>query len=142
FMVFAQGAAGNKIFQGLRRLDIQNANYSTKALSRWRGEGTSNNYPRLTNNDTNENFSRMSDFYLEDGDYLRLKLAQIGYTIPETFTQGYGVQKMRFYVTGENLFTLTDYTGYDPEIGGNTFGIDRGYYPQARSFLFGANIQF
>lgn len=141
-MVFTQGAAGNKIFQGLRRLDIQNANYSTKALSRWRGEGTSNDYPRLTNDDTNENFSRMSDFYLEDGDYLRLKLAQVGYTIPETFTKAYGVQKMRFYVTGENLLTLTDYTGYDPEIGGNTFGIDRGYYPQARSFLFGANIQF
>jgi TonB-dependent starch-binding outer membrane protein SusC len=142
FMVFTQGAAGNKIFQGLRRLDIQSANYSTEALGRWRGAGTSNDFPRLTNNDRNENFSRMSDFYLEDGDYVRIKLAQIGYTIPKDFTSSYGVQNLRFYVTGENLLTLTDYTGYDPEIGGNVFGIDRGYYPQARSFLFGANLQF
>ena len=142
FMVFTQGAVGNQIFQGLRRLDIQNANYSTKALGRWRGEGTSNDYPRLTDNDTNENFSRMSDFYLEDGDYLRIKLAQIGYTIPNDLISGVGVKKMRFYVTGENLLTLTDYTGFDPEIGGDVLGIDRGYYPQARSFLVGANIQF
>lgn len=142
FMVFTQGATGNKIFQGLRRLDIQNANYSTKALGRWRGEGTSNDFPRLTDNDTNENFSRMSDFYLEDGDYLRIKLAQLGYTIPKHFVSDIGVQKMRFYVTGENLLTLTDYTGFDPEIGGDVLGIDRGYYPQARSFLIGANIQF
>lgn len=142
FMIFGQGAAGNKIFQGLRRLDIQNANYSTEALGRWRGAGTSNDFPRLTSNDTNENFSRMSDFYLEDGDYVRVKLAQIGYTIPQSFTNSYGVKNLRFFVTGENLLTLTDYTGYDPEIGGNVFGIDRGYYPQARSFLFGANLQF
>ncbi len=142
FMVFTQGAIGNKIFQGLRRLDIPSANYPTEALSRWTGPGTSDDYPRLTNNDTNGNFSNMSDFYLEDGDYLRLKLAQIGYTIPQDFTSSYGIKNLRFYVTGENLVTLTDYTGYDPEIGGNVFGIDRGYYPQARSFLFGANIQF
>lgn len=142
FMVFTQGATGNKIFQGLRRLDIQNANYSTKALGRWRGEGTSNDFPRLTDNDTNENFSKMSDFYLEDGDFVRIKLAQLGYTIPKYLIEDVGFQKIRFYVTGENLLTLTDYTGFDPEIGGDVLGIDRGYYPQARSFLFGANIQF
>ena len=141
-MVFTQGAAGNKIFQGLRRLDIQNANYPVEALSRWTGPGTSNDYPRLTNNDLNGNFSRPSDFYLEDGDYVRIKLAQIGYTIPESFSTEYGIQHLRFFVTGENLLTLTDYTGYDPEIGGNVLGIDRGYYPQARSVLFGANLQF
>lgn len=142
FMVFTQGAMGNKIFQGLRRLDIPSANYQTEVLSRWTGPGTSNDYPRLTDNDTNGNFSNMSDFYLEDGDYLRVKLAQVGYTIPKSFTDSYGVQRLRFYVTGENLLTLTDYTGFDPEIGGNVFGIDRGFYPQARSVLFGANIQF
>ena len=142
FMVFTQGAMGNKIFQGLRRLDIPSANYQTDVLSRWTGPGTSNDYPRLTDNDTNGNFSNMSDFYLEDGDYLRVKLAQVGYTIPKSFTESYGVQNLRFYVTGENLLTLTDYTGFDPEIGGNVFGIDRGFYPQARSVLFGANIQF
>lgn len=142
FMIFTQGAAGNKIFQGLRRLDIPNANYSTKALSRWTGEGTSNNYPRLTNNDLNGNFSKPSDFYLEDGDYLRIKIAQLGYSLPTDIINQIGAQKLRIYVTGENLFTFTNYTGYDPEIGGNVLGIDRGYYPQARSFLFGANLQF
>lgn len=142
FMVFTQGAAGNKIFQGLRRLDILNSNYSTEALSRWTGPGTSDDYPRLTNNDTNGNFGRSSDFYLEDGDYIRLKIAQIGYTLPRDLVGKIGAQNLRLYVTGENLFTLTEYTGYDPEIGGNILGIDRGYYPQARSFLLGANLQF
>ena len=141
-MVFTQGAAGNKIFQGLRRLDIQNANYSTEALSRWRGPGTSNDYPRLTNSDANGNFSKSSDFYLEDGDYLRVKIAQLGYTIPQDVMGKIGATKLRLYVTGENLLTLTKYTGYDPEIGGDVLGIDRGYYPQARSFLLGANLQF
>ncbi|CAN1547682.1 CirA Outer membrane receptor proteins, mostly Fe transport [Flavobacteriaceae bacterium] len=142
FMAFAQGAAGNKIFQGLRRLDIGNANYQTEALGRWTGEGTSNDYPRLTNNDTNGNFGKMSDFYLEDGDYLRLKIIQFGYSLPTNVISQIGASKVRFYLTGENLFTLTKYTGYDPEIGGGVFGIDKGVYPQARTFMFGANLQF
>ncbi|UPT70701.1 MAG: TonB-dependent receptor [Flavobacterium sp. JAD_PAG50586_2] len=141
-MIFAQGAAGNKIFQGLRRLDVANANYSTEALSRWTGEGTSNSFPRLTTNDSNGNFTNMSDFYLEDGDYLRFKVVQLGYSLPNTLTSKVGIQKLRLYVSGENLLTLTKYSGFDPEIGGNVFGLDRGYYPQARSILFGANFQF
>jgi len=141
-MIFAQGAAGNKIFQGLRRLDIGNANYSTEVLSRWNGEGTSNSYPRVSSSDNNGNFTNMSDFYLEDGDYLRFKVVQLGYTLPSTIINKIGMQKVRLYITAENLLTLTKYTGYDPEIGGDVFGIDRGYYPQARSFMFGANLQF
>ena len=141
-MAFAQGAAGNKIFQGLRRLDVGNANYQTIALSRWTGEGTSNDYPRLTNNDTNGNFGKMSDFYLEDGDYLRLKLVQLGYSLPSSVVSKIGANKVRFYLTAENLLTITKYTGYDPEIGGGVFGIDKGIYPQARTFMLGANLQF
>lgn len=141
-MVFAQGATGNKIFQGLRRLDILNSNYQTDALGRWTGPGTSNTYPRLTNSDTNGNFGKSSDFYLEKGDYLRLKVIQLGYTLPSDVVSKIGAQKLRLYVTGENLLTLTDYTGYDPEIGGNVLGIDRGFYPQAQSFMFGVNVQF
>jgi len=138
-----QGVAGNKIFQGLRRIDLGAApNYQTKALARWTGEGTSNSYPRLTTADTNLNFTRFSDFYLEDGDYLRLKVIQLGYTLPSDIVGKIGAQKLRLYVTGENLLTFTKYTGFDPEIGGSTFGIDRGYYPQAQSFMLGANIQF
>ncbi|PTS99984.1 SusC/RagA family TonB-linked outer membrane protein, partial [Flavobacterium sp. HMWF030] len=142
FMAFAQGAAGSKIFQGLRRLDILNANYQTEVLNRWTGEGTSNDYPRLGNNDGNGNFSKMSDFYLESGDYVRLKIVQVGYTLPLNLSSKIGADKIRFYVTGENLFTFTKYTGYDPEIGGQVFGVDKGIYPQAKSFMLGANLQF
>jgi len=141
-MIFTQGAAGNKIFQGLRRLDIGTANYQTSVLDRWTGDGTSNTYPRISSSDNNGNFTKMSDFYLQDGDYLRLKVVQFGYTLPLSTVGKVGIQKVRLYVTGENLLTLTKYTGYDPEIGGGTFGIDRGYYPQARTLMFGANLQF
>lgn len=142
-MVFTQGVAGNKIFQGLRRTDIgDGGNYQTVALSRWTGEGTSNTYPRLTTNDTNGNFTKMSDFYLQKGDYFRLKVLQLGYSLPESLLKRIYAQKIRLYVSGENLYTFTKYTGYDPEIGGSTMGVDRGYYPQARTIMFGANLQF
>lgn len=142
FMAFTQGAAGSKIFQGLRRLDVLNANYQTKALERWVGEGTSNDYPRLTNNDPNKNYTNMSDFYLENGNYLRLKVVTLGYTMPASLSSKIGADKLRFYLTGENLITFTKYTGFDPEIGGQVYGVDKGVYPQARSILFGANVQF
>ena len=141
-MVFAQGAAGNKIFQGIRRLDIGTANWQTKALSRWNGEGTSTTYPRLTSADDNGNFGKMSDFYLEDGNYLRLKIVQVGYTLPVKMLKKIGGSKLRVYATAENLLTLTKYTGYDPEIGGGVFGIDKGIYPQAKSFILGIQMQF
>jgi TonB-linked SusC/RagA family outer membrane protein len=142
FMAFAQGVAGNKIFQGLRRLDILTSNYSTKALGRWTGEGTSNTFPRLTDADPNGNFSKMSDFYLEKGDYLRFKVVQLGYTLPNNVFHGIGVSKLRVYVSAENLFTITKYTGYDPEVGGGVFGIDKGQYPQARTFIGGVQLSF
>ncbi|HKB44870.1 MAG TPA: SusC/RagA family TonB-linked outer membrane protein, partial [Chitinophagaceae bacterium] len=142
FMAFGQGVAGNKIFQGLRRLDILTSNYSTRALSRWHGEGTSNDFPRLTDSDPNGNFSRMSDFYLEDGDYLRIKVIQLGYSLPNRLFSKIGVSRFRVYVTAENLFTLTKYTGYDPEVGGGIFGIDKGQYPQARTILGGVQLSF
>jgi hypothetical protein len=141
-MAFAQGAAGNKIFQGLRRLDIGNANWQTIALSRWTSEGSTNSYPRLTSNDTNGNFGNMSDFYLEKGDYVRLKVLQLGYTLPARIISISGASKLRFYLSAENLLTLTKYTGYDPEIGGGVLGIDKGFYPQARSFMLGVQLQF
>ena len=142
FMIFTQGVAGNKIFQGLRRLDVANANYQTSILNRWTGEGSTNSYPRLSNSDPNGNYGKFSDHYLEDGDFIRFKTLQFGYTLPTDVVSKIGAQKLRLYVTGENLLTLTDYTGYDPEIGGNVLGIDKGFYPQARSFMFGINLQF
>ncbi len=141
-MVFASGAAGNKIFQGLRRLDISNSNWQTVALSRWTGEGTSTTYPRLTSNDANGNFGKMSDFYLEKGDYIRLKVVQLGYSLPAGLINKISANKVRFYLSAENLFTMTKYTGYDPEIGGGVFGIDKGVYPQARSLMLGVQLNF
>ncbi|MCJ8164412.1 TonB-dependent receptor [Pontibacter sp. E15-1] len=141
-MIFGQGVAGNQIFQGLRRLDIPTANWQQSALGRWTGEGTSNDYPRLTTEDTNRNFTYPSDFFLEDGDYFRIKTLQVGYTLPGTLSSKLAMQKARVYVSSNNLLTFTKYSGYDPEIGGNIFGIDRAFYPQARSFMVGVNIGF
>ncbi len=145
FMLFGQGVAGNKIFQGLRRLDIANANWQTTALDRWTGEGSSNDFPRMSDADDNKNFRNPSNFYLENGAYFRLKVAQLGYTF-KNFAPKFGAKNLRVYLMAENLFTITKYTGYDPEIGGNEsnsgMGIDRGIYPQARSFMVGLNLGF
>ncbi|MDB5119182.1 MAG: TonB-dependent receptor [Sphingobacteriales bacterium] len=140
--VFGQGVSGNKIFQGLRRLDIPTANWTTNALGRWTGEGSSNTYPRISSSDPNKNFSNPSDFYLEDGAYFRIKTLQIGYSLPRSIASKAKFQNVRFYVSSNNLITFTKYTGFDPEIGGgsDTWGIDAGIYPQARSFIFGVNI--
>ncbi|MEO7049663.1 MAG: SusC/RagA family TonB-linked outer membrane protein, partial [Ferruginibacter sp.] len=141
-VLFGQGAAGNQIYNGLRRLDISTANYSNKALGRWTGPGTSNTFPRLSIDDPNGNFSNPSDFYLENGDYFRIKVLQLGYTLPFNLMSKLHLQKLRVYVSGNNLVSITKYTGYDPEIGGGSYGIDRGYYPQARSFTAGLNLTF
>jgi TonB-linked SusC/RagA family outer membrane protein len=141
-VIFGQGVSGNKIFQGLRRLDVANANWQTSAMGRWTGPGTSNDYPRLTTDDSNHNFSNPSNFYLQNGDYFRIKTLQIGYTLPMAVVSKIGLQKARIYVMSENLKTFTKYTGFDPEIGGSVMGIDRGIYPQARSFMVGLNIGF
>lgn len=131
------------IFQGLRRLDIQTANYSTKALGRWTGPGSTNSFPRLVDGDPNNNFTNPSAFYLEPGAYFRIKTLQIGYTLPKELLRRWTMQKIRIYVSGYNLLTFTHYTGYDPEIGGgkNT-SIDMGFYPQARTLQAGLSVGF
>ncbi|MEP6931555.1 MAG: SusC/RagA family TonB-linked outer membrane protein, partial [Flavobacterium sp.] len=148
-LVFGQGAGGNMIYQGLRRLDITNANYQTDVLGRWTGPGSTNSYPRVTTQDDNKNFSNPSDFHLQKGDFFRFKTIQLGYSFPKEWIESISLQKVRLYVTGENLWTITKYTGYDPEIGGpttaglnNVQGVDRGYYPQAKSYMLGVNLQF
>jgi len=141
-LVFGQGIAGNDVFQALRRFDLPTANWTTEALSRWTGPGTSNKFPRLVFNDPNQNFSRSSDFYLQQGSYFRIKVLQIGYTLPASITKRAGLSKLRVYLTGNNLLTLTKYNGFDPEIGGDSYGIDRGIYPQPRALMAGINIGF
>ena len=141
-VVFGQGVAGNMIFQGLRRLDIEGANYQERAMGRWTGPGTSNDFPRLVKGDPNHNFTYPSNFYLEKGDYFRFKTIQIGYTLPASLLEKIKSDKIRIFVTAENLFTITKYTGYDPEIGGGVMSIDKGFYPQAKAFMIGASLNF
>lgn len=136
--LFGQGVWGNQIFKAVRRYDLQMANWTGDALERWTGEGTSNEFPRLIATDPNKNFSRSSDFYVEDGAYFRLRTAQLGYN----FRLNEQYQKMRVYIAANNLVTLTKYSGFDPEIGGGSYGVDRGVYPQARSFVFGINVTY
>ncbi len=140
--LFGQGVAGNQIFRATRRFDLQMANMSTDALNRWTGEGTSNTYPRLAMNDPNQNFSRSSSFYVEDGSFFRIKTLQFGYTVPKNLSKRVGLNKCRLYVSGNNLLTFTKYSGFDPEIGGGSFGVDRGLYPQPRFYLGGVQIGF
>ena len=141
-LIFGQGAGGNMIFQGLRRLDIANANYQTTALNRWTEAEPSSDFPRLVDGDPNKNFNNPSNLYLEKGDYFRIKVIQLGYTLPASILAKYKIEKIRVNITAENLLTITNYTGYDPEIGGGTMSIDRGYYPQARTILLGFNLIF
>ncbi len=138
------GSYGNDIFNGMQRPDLRYTNRTVHALDRWTGEGTSNTVPRYTWNDTNNN-NRISDLYIEDGSFLRLKNIQIGYTIPGTVLNRIQADAWRIYISAENLFTLTNYTGADPEIGAMSsfdIGIDRGVYPQSRTFRLGTSITF
>ncbi len=144
--MFAQGVWGNQIYNAVRRFDLPIANYTVDALNRWTGPGTSNSFPRLNLNDAdpnsgNGNFSRASDFWLEDGSYFRIKTLQLGYTLPREISGKIGISRARLYIAGNNLLTITDYTGLEPEIGAS-FGVDRGIYPQARFYTFGVNVTF
>lgn len=140
--LFGQGVAGNDVFKATRRFDLQMANMTADALDRWTGEGTTNDHPRLVMNDPNKNFSRSSDFYVENGAFFRIKTAQIGYALPRNVIEKIGFRKVRLYISGNNLLTFTQYSGFDPEIGGGSFGVDRGIYPQPRFYLVGVNATF
>lgn len=144
FSFFFQGNFGNEIFNGTQRQDLRFTNRTTDILNRWTGEGTSNSLPRFTWIDINNNY-RVSDLYIEDGSFIRLKNIQLGYNLPSRLLDKMGAEKWRFYISGENLLTLTNYTGVDPEIGAQSafdIGIDRGVYPQATTIRFGTSITF
>ncbi|PWE00152.1 SusC/RagA family TonB-linked outer membrane protein [Marinilabilia rubra] len=140
---FFQGSLGNDMFDFSQRSDISRMNRPAWILDRWHGEGTSNEIPRVSVDGFGDNWVS-SDLYVKDGSYIRLKTLQLGYTIPKSVLNNY-IQRFRVYVAAENLLTITDYDGFDPEIasgGFTTIGIDRGIYPQARTISVGANITF
>lgn len=141
---FFQGTQGNDMFDFSQRGDIPAMNRPSWILERWHGEGTSNTLPRMTRANPNSNW-RSSDLYIKDGSYLRLKTAQLGYTLPSTLTRALSIKELRFFVSADNLLTFTKFNGFDPEVASgdyNTIGIDRGVYPQARTISVGANISF
>ena len=139
---FGTGVYGNEIYKGFNRLDFEDVNLPANRLNRWTGPGTSNVEPRMVAGDPNQN-ARVSDYYIEDGSFFRIKVLQLGYTLPQNILVNARVQKVRVYFTANNLVTFTNYSGLDPEIGTRgtlEIGIDRGFYPQSRSFLAGINI--
>ncbi|MDD3787379.1 MAG: TonB-dependent receptor [Petrimonas sp.] len=142
--MFFQGTIGNNIFDYSQRGDIPAMNRPAWFLDRWHGEGTSDRIPRMTAANPNGNW-RSSDLYIKDGSYLRLKSMQLGYTLPVNLIRSLAIQRLRVFVSADNLLTFTKYDGFDPEIasgGYTTIGIDRGIYPQSRTISVGANISF
>ena len=111
----------------------------------WRPGNENAKYPRLSSRDENGNYQKFSDFLLQDGSYLRLKDLQIGYTFKPGAIAKLGMSKLRVYLATQNLFTITGYSGFEPETSSSTvttLGIDYGNYPSARTFLFGLNLSF
>jgi hypothetical protein len=142
FSAFTYASFGNDIYRAYER----NANYTNKdrsILNRWTGPGTTNDarYPRYSFTDANSNI-RVSDRYVEDGSFVKLKNIQLGYTFPDKMFKKV-FSKVRVYLQVKNAFVLTKYTGFDPEISGGILdtGIDRGAYPQARTYAFGLDIK-
>ncbi|OHX66198.1 SusC/RagA family TonB-linked outer membrane protein [Flammeovirga pacifica] len=147
FTMFWQGQAGGKLINGTLRPDLQqDQNYPARYLNRWTGEGSTNEFPRFTYQDDNQNFTRINDMvHIEDASYLRLRNLQVGYTLPTHISKKAGMSNLRVYVSGNNLFTFTNYSGMDPEVGHGGalgYGFDFGSYPQARSYLLGLNVTF
>jgi TonB-linked SusC/RagA family outer membrane protein len=158
---FWQGTLGNKIFNATKVFT-----YNSRGAVNWGKDYYENHYvapvydddgnlldpgntdgtlPRIDPRNANNNLSRVSDFFVEDGSYLRLKSLQIGYALPSRLTKTFGISLCRFYVGGRNLLTLTKYSGYDPEVGSNgilVVGVDTGNYPQARMYTVGVNVEF
>ncbi|MEO0899723.1 MAG: SusC/RagA family TonB-linked outer membrane protein [Bacteroidota bacterium] len=141
FNTFLYGSQGNDIYDATVRLD---APYASRPLSYASDESPRN----LLGGATGTDQTRVSNFYVQDGSFAKLKVLTLGYSFPKTLLGKIKMENLRIYATGQNLFVLTNYGGVDPEIG-QAFaetvldvGIDRGFYPQPRTWLFGFQIKF
>ncbi|MBC7888549.1 MAG: hypothetical protein H7Z13_11770, partial [Ferruginibacter sp.] len=164
FSLLLQGVTGNKIYNYLYQQGTigdprynEGINRLAAVRDRWSVSNPNASMPRIAfrENDYAKN-SRVSDFWLQDGAYMRIKNIQLGYTLPNRILKKLQVEKWRLYISASNLLTITDYKGFDPEIGVNStgygdvfsanrdlqLGIDRGVYPQPRMLLFGINVTF
>ncbi|MES2417036.1 MAG: SusC/RagA family TonB-linked outer membrane protein [Bacteroidota bacterium] len=144
FNVFAIGMFGHKIFNGNYRFDKTVSNMPATRLDYWTPTNTGAKYPRFITTDPNKNYATVSDLLLENGDFVRIKNIQLGYTLPTTLVNKIKLSQLRIYMAVDNAFTITNYTGFDPEIGATSplsMGIDRGVYPQSRTFRFGISAK-
>jgi TonB-linked SusC/RagA family outer membrane protein len=143
FSASAFASLGHELVRDYERADLY-ANRGTYMLRRWQGSGTSNSVPRAVSG-ANVNADLFNDFHVEDASYVRLQNVQIGYNFANLFGANAGIDNLRVYLSGNNLFTITDYNGYDPSanngepLGG---GIDKGFYPIASTYLLGLNLNF
>jgi len=145
--IFFQGAGGNKIYNG-NRFEMEGMeagrNFLTTTLNAWTPENINSNMPRAILGDPNGN-NRESVRFLENGDYLRLKTLQIGYTLPMSIAQKIKFNRLRIYASGQNLLTFTQYSGLDPEVGRSSvtsIGVDRVLYPQTKTVMAGVQLSF
>jgi len=147
----ATGAFGHQIAKAYRNFaDTRYDNYTREVFDRWMGEGTSDKWPRLTYG-TEINYQYISDIWIENADYVKLQNVTLGYDFKKLFPK-MPLGQARLYVTAQNLFTITGYSGMDPEVGyggdrtngdGNwASGIDLGFYPSPRTYLIGVNLKF
>ena len=138
--VFTYGSFGNDVYRAYER-NLNYTNRFARALDRWTGEGTSTVEPRATFVDGNNN-SRASDRYVEDGSFIKIKNVQLGYNF--NLNENSVFDSVRLYLQGKNLLTITDYSGYDPEMSGGVLGsgIDYGNYPTPRIVSVGLNVKF
>ncbi|PWG04965.1 SusC/RagA family TonB-linked outer membrane protein [Polaribacter aquimarinus] len=142
FNAYAFASIGNEIVRNYER-NLPLTNRPTYYLERWTGPGSSNTFPRVTTGANGNNL--FSDFYVEDGSFVRLQSIQLGYSFGEKVLERAKFSRLRLYVSGTNLLTFTKYRGFDPTtsngspIGG---GIDQGFYPSPRTIIFGMNVNF
>ena len=142
-----QGVLGNKSYNATRQTleDVtKGSNFLASCLDYWTPENKNASHPRLTWDDPNRNTRAESDRYLENGSYLRLRSVQLGYTFPQTWFKG-AIQHARVYINAENLFTITSYSGYSPDVNAdnaNYRGFDNFIYPTNRTFMLGLNVTF
>lgn len=136
-----QGQVGNEIFNIKETVRPTQYNYESHIYNYWRGEGTSNSEPRPTSGGNN---FQPSTRFIQDGSFFRLRSITLSYNLPKSFLDFTNINSGQFYVRGNNVFTLTEYTGYTPEVGGGTItdSIDTGTYPVASTYTVGIDLTF
>lgn len=139
---YTYASIGNDLIRNYERTDTK-LNKLNYVLDRWTGEGSTNSVPRVTTGPTSNNL--FSDFFVEDASFLRIQNVQLGYSLPKSAIEKAGISKIRLYASVNNLYTFTKYKGYDPTANSGdpiSGGIDYGFYPNPKTYIFGINVNF